>query len=61
MTHKEQRENLFKHKDVLCIYNKRVISVDGIDEKVTLQSPFPSFGFNKDQPKFKTYQDYYET
>jgi len=36
---------MFSHKEVFCLYNKRIITVDGISEDVTLQSAFPSFNF----------------
>ena len=50
---KDRISEFFSGKSALCIYNKRIIRIDGVDFSKNLLSSFPN-------PKFKNYKEYYE-
>lgn len=39
------KQNFFKYKEAFCIYNRRLVVLNGIDHEINLQSKFPSIQF----------------
>lgn len=51
--YQDQKPKFFFKKEAFCIYNKRVILIDDIDDQINLLSKFPSL-------QYKNYKEYYE-
>ena len=50
---REMKAKFFYKKEAFCVYNKKIIVIDGIDDEISLQTKFPSL-------QYKNYQEYYE-
>lgn len=50
---KDSISQFFIGKSGLCIYNQKIVRIDGVDFSKTILSPFPN-------PKFKNYKEYFE-
>jgi aubergine-like protein len=50
---KNATNEFFNGTSALCNYNQKIIRLEEVDFAINLKSPFPN-------PKFKTYQEYYE-